>query len=240
MFEDSLVESSGRLAVRHPWATAASFAAQSVVLGSLLLLSLVYTESLPTQRWINILQAPPPPPSAPVAAQRRIVTSASRGSLMPNVIVVPREIPGTISSIHEEKFQADKPDGVVGDIPGGIPDGIPYGVTSVLRSTAPLTPKITPSKVRVSSTIVQGLLVRQVKPEYPTPARLARVEGLVVLQATIGKDGSVQNLRLISGHPMLVQAAMDAVKQWLYKPYFLNGEAVEVDTTINVNFTLAQ
>jgi protein TonB len=69
-------------------------------------------------------------------------------------------------------------------------------------------------------------------------ARTARIEGRVVLQATIGKDGSVQNLHLISGHPMLVQSAMDAVKRWLYRPYYLNGEPVEVDTTITVNFTL--
>ena len=238
MFEDSLVESSGKLAARHPWATAASFAAQSVVLGSLLLLSLIYTESLPTQRWINILQVPPPPPAA--AAPERAFTSASRGSAMQDVMVVPREIPKTISGIHEEKFRTDKPVGIVGDFPGGIPDGALYGVMNELRSTAPMMPKhAAPSKVRVSSGVAQGLLIRQVNPQYPQLAREARVEGRVILQATIGKDGSVQNLHLIGGHPMLVQAAMDAVSQWRYKPYYLNGDPVEVDTTINVNFTLA-
>jgi protein TonB len=74
---------------------------------------------------------------------------------------------------------------------------------------------------------------------YPQLARAARIQGQVVLQASIGKDGSIQNLRLVSGHPMLAPAAIDAVKQWKYKPYFLNGEAVEVDTQITVNFTLA-
>ena len=94
-------------------------------------------------------------------------------------------------------------------------------------------------KVRVSSGVAQGLLIREVKPEYPSLARQARIQGSVILQALIGKDGSVQNLRVISGHPMLVQAAMEAVKQWRYKPYYLNGEPVEVDTQITVNFTLS-
>jgi protein TonB len=82
-------------------------------------------------------------------------------------------------------------------------------------------------------------LIRQVKPTYPALARSARIQGVVVLQAVISKDGSIENLHLVSGHPMLAPAAIDAVKQWKYKPYFLNGEPVEVETTINVNFTLA-
>jgi protein TonB len=83
------------------------------------------------------------------------------------------------------------------------------------------------------------LLIHQVKPSYPPLARQARIQGTVVLQAVIGKDGSIQGLKVVSGHPMLAPAALEAVKQWKYKPYYLNGEPVEVDTTINVNFTLA-
>ena len=85
----------------------------------------------------------------------------------------------------------------------------------------------------------QGLLIHQVKPTYPPLAKQARIQGAVVLQAVIGKDGTIQNLRVVSGHPMLTPAAIDAVKQWRYKPYFLNGEPVEVETQITVNFTLA-
>jgi protein TonB len=91
----------------------------------------------------------------------------------------------------------------------------------------------------VSQGVSQGLLIHQVKPTYPPLARQARIQGTVVLQAVIGKDGSIQNLKVVSGHPMLAPAALEAVKQWRYKPYFLNGEPVEVDTTINVNFTLS-
>src|SRR5271165_4200238 len=97
---------------------------------------------------------------------------------------------------------------------------------------------VAPTKVRVSSGVAQGLLVHQVKPAYPTLAVQARIQGTVVLQAVIAKDGTVQDLRVVSRHPLLVQAAMDAVKLWRYKPYLLNDQPVEVDTQINVNFTL--
>ena len=97
---------------------------------------------------------------------------------------------------------------------------------------------VAPTKVRVSSGVAQGLLVHQVKPAYPTLAVQARIQGTVVLQAVIAKDGTVQDLRVVSGHPLLVQAALDAVRLWRYKPYLLNDQPVEVDTQINVNFTL--
>jgi protein TonB len=93
--------------------------------------------------------------------------------------------------------------------------------------------------VRVSQGVSQGLLIRKVNPTYPPLARQARISGTVILRAVISKDGSIENLSLVSGHPMLAPAAIDAVKQWKYKPYLLNGEPVEVDTEVQVNFTLA-
>src|SRR5205807_10555437 len=101
-------------------------------------------------------------------------------------------------------------------------------------------PKVaTPQRVRVSQGVSQGLLVKKTQPAYPPLLRQARIQGTVVLQAEISKDGSIQNLRLISGHPMLAPAAIEAVKQWKYKPYLLNGEPVEVETQVQVNFTLS-
>ena len=97
----------------------------------------------------------------------------------------------------------------------------------------------TPQRVKVSPGVTQGLLIRKVQPAYPPLAKQARISGSVVLQAVIGKDGSIENLHAVSGHPMLIQSAIDAVRQWKYKPYFLNGEPVEVDTQVTVNFTLA-
>jgi protein TonB len=103
-----------------------------------------------------------------------------------------------------------------------------------------MVPKMAaPTRVRVSSGVVSGLLVRKVPPAYPPLARQARIQGVVVLQAQISKEGNIENLTLISGHPMLAPAAIEAVKQWKYRPYLLNGEPVEVDTQVQVNFTLA-
>ena len=111
---------------------------------------------------------------------------------------------------------------------------------SVMSSVPTAVPKVaTPQRVRVSQGVSQGLLIHKVQPTYPPLARQARIQGTVVLQAQISKDGSIENLQLISGHPMLAPAAIEAVKQWKYKPYLLNGEPVEVDTQVQVNFTLA-
>ena len=113
-------------------------------------------------------------------------------------------------------------------------------IGGIISSTPVAVPKVaTPQRVRVSQGVSQGLLIRKIQPNYPPLARQARIQGSVLLQAQISKDGSIQNLRLISGHPMLAPAAIEAVKQWKYKPYMLNGEPVEVETQITVNFTLA-
>jgi protein TonB len=131
--------------------------------------------------------------------------------------------------------------GVVGGVPGGVPGGSMGGVIGgMINSTPVAVPKIaTPQRVRVSSGVQSGLLVRKVNPSYPPLARQARIQGVVILQAQISKDGNIENLQLISGHPMLAPAAIEAVKQWKYKPYLLNGEPVEVETQVQVNFTLA-
>jgi protein TonB len=233
MFEDSLVESSGKLGVRHPVATAVSFIIQIIALSALLLLSLLYTESLPAQHWVKILQAPP---SAPAARRVTIATAQREGS--PDALVVPREIPKSIATDRTERAAAGVPKGIAGDILGSVPEDSVGIVNSLLRPATPVLPRLAPQKLRVSSGVAEGMLVYQVKPQYPAPAKLSRIEGRVSLQAVIGKDGTIENLRVISGHPLLAPAALDAVKQWRYKPYFLNGEPVEVETQIVVNFVL--
>jgi protein TonB len=95
-----------------------------------------------------------------------------------------------------------------------------------------------PKKVTISGGVMIGNLLLKTQPVYPPIAKAARVQGTVVLQATISKTGSIENLRVISGPAMLQQAALDAVKSWRYKPYLLNNDPVEVDTTVNVIFTL--
>jgi len=159
-----------------------------------------------------------------------------------NQLRTPTKIPEKVQMIKED--EAPPPTmsaGVVGGVPGGIPGGSMGGVIGGIISSTPVAvPKVaTPQRVRVSQGVTQGLLIRKIQPNYPPLARQARIQGSVLLQAEISKDGTIENLRLISGHPMLAPAAIEAVKQWKYKPYILNGEPVEVETQITVNFTLS-
>jgi protein TonB len=126
--------------------------------------------------------------------------------------------------------------------PGALGPGIPNGVLGSLvtgpRPVMPVAPRPAPLPVRVSH-MSEGDLVRKVLPTYPALARSGRIQGQVVLQAVISKQGAIENLRVLAGHPMLVPAAIEAVRQWRYRPYVLNNEAVEVETQITVNFSLA-
>ena len=97
---------------------------------------------------------------------------------------------------------------------------------------------VTPQRVRVSSGVMQALLVKKVPPQYPQDAKDQQIQGVVVLKAVINKEGNVSNLELVSGHPMLAPAAIEAVKQWKYRPFLLNGEPVEVESQVQINFTL--
>lgn len=120
-------------------------------------------------------------------------------------------------------------EGVAGDMPGGIPSGEQGGPAEPDR----------PGVVRVSQGVMAGLLVSKVAPDYPADAKQARIQGTVVMRIIVDKEGNVANLQLISGHPILAPAAIDAVKQWKYRPYLLNGMPVEIETQVTVNFTLA-
>jgi len=244
MFEDSLLESGGRLKTKRGRTTTLAFIFEVALVGVLVLIPLVFTEALPKQQLMTFLVAPPPPPpppppaAAPVRVVKQIQTDIVNGQLR-----TPTKIPQKVQMIKEE--EAPPPvmasSGVVGGVPGGVPGGQMGGVIGGIISSTPVAvPKVaTPTRVRVSQGVSAGLLVKRIQPNYPPLARQARIQGTVVLQAEISKDGSIQNLRLISGHPMLAPAAIEAVKQWKYKPYLLNGEPVEVETQVQVNFTLS-
>lgn len=127
----------------------------------------------------------------------------------------------------------------------GAPAGIEAGKGGVNSGVIPVDPgnaggPAVPRRARVSQSVMQGMVVRKVQPEYPADARAEHIQGEVQLKATIDKEGNVANLQLISGHPVLAPAAIEAVRQWKYRPYLLNGEAVEIETTVTVNFALAE
>ena len=245
MFEDSLIESGGKLKTKRGATTVVSFVLQIALIGVLVLIPLLFTEALPKTQLMTFLVAPPPPPppppppaAAPVKVVKQIQTDIINGQLR-----TPTKIPEKVQMIKEEAAPPPMAatGGVVGGVPGGVPGGQMGGVIGGIISSTPVAvPKAaTPTRVRVSQGVTQGLLTRRVNPTYPPLARQARIQGTVVLQAEISKNGDIENLRLVSGHPMLAPAAIDAVKQWKYRPYILNGEPVEVETQITVNFTLS-
>ncbi len=239
MFEDSLIESGGKLKTARGKTAFFSFGLQAVIIGVMVLIPLLFTEALPKAQLMMALVAPPPPPPPPpppaaVKVVKQIQTDIVNGQLR-----TPTKIPKKVELIKEE--EAPPPmTGVVGGVPGGVPGGSMNGVMGgIIGNTAMAVPKVAVQRVRVSQGVTAGLVIHRVQPNYPPLAKTARVAGTVQLAAIIGKDGTIQNLHVISGHPLLTQAALDAVKQWRYKPYVLNGEPVEVDTTIQVNFTLS-
>jgi protein TonB len=244
MFEDSLIESGGRLKTKRGRTSFVAFIIEAIIVGVMILIPLIFTEALPkgTTMFLLVAPPPPPPPPPPAAAVVKIV-KVIQTDIVNGQLRTPTKIPQKVQMIKEDEAPppAMASAGVVGGVPGGVPGGSMGGVIgSVLSSTPMAVPKIaTPQRVRVSSGVVQGLLVRQVKPNYPPLARQARIQGVVILQAQISKEGNIENLTLISGHPMLAPAAIEAVKQWKYRPYLLNGEPCEVDTQVQVNFSLA-
>jgi protein TonB len=219
--------------------TTLSFAFQSVLLGALALIPLFIPEALPQQHLTTFLVAPPPPPPPPAATApakvRKVVTAFENDRLR-----TPTAIPQKIVTIKDE--EAPPPTmagGVIGGVPGGVVGGVLGGMLGNIASTPVAVPKPAPQKLRVSSGVAAGNLIHSVQPQYPPLARQARIQGTVKLQAVIGKDGSIQNLRVVSGNKMLAQSALEAVRQWRYKPYYLNGEPFEVEFEINVEFKLS-
>ena len=248
MFSDSVLQ-FGVQRKRRFFATTTSFILNGLILGILLVLPLAFTEELPQAQLLTFLVAPPPPPPPPppAAAQvQKVVRHIETDMLSTGGLRTPSKIPQKIQMIKED--EAPPPmaasGGVVGGVPGGIPGGQLGGViggivssTSTLSAVPKFTP-VAPQRVRISQGVTRGMLIHQEQPPYPRLAKTARVQGSVVLSAIIDTNGLIQNLQLVSGHPMLVPAALAAVRQWRYKPYLLNGQPVEVDTTITVEFVL--
>ena len=240
MFEDSLIESGGKLRTRRGRTTTFSFALQAVIIGVMILIPLMFTEALPKALTMTFLAAPPPPPPPPPPPAAVVHVKKIETDIINNQLRTPTKIPKKVEIIKEEEAPPPQMEGVMGGVPGGVPGGSMGGVMgSIIGGTPVAVPRVAVQRVRVSQGVVTGLKIRDVKPAYPPMAKIARVQGSVVLAAIIGKDGTIQNLRVISSaSPLLNQAAVEAVKQWRYKPYILNGEPVEVDTTVTVTFTL--
>ena len=247
LFEDSLLDSTIGQRRRRTWATGLSFALQIFFIGFLLLLPLWFTEVLPKEQLVTLLVAPPPPPPVasrpPAAKVVKVTTNIENGRLR-----TPSRIPTKVQMIKEDEpptpvTTTGVVGGVLGGIPGGQLDGVIGGLISSSSSRAavpslsqPVLPTV--QRLRVSPGVIKGLLIHRVEPSYPPLTQQARIQGDVVLTAIIDKEGNVQHLQVVSGHPLLAPAAIAAVKQWSYKPFLLNGQPLEVETTVTVNFRL--
>lgn len=228
-----------------------------LVLGTVLLIPLLIVEGPSVVRLSTMLMAPPAPPPPPPPAVKLVEVPAqiARSMFSGARLLAPITIPRRIAEIHDQEMPPDPglmSTGVAGSIPGGAPDGVLGSILDQARQVVappkePPKPVVrdtpvekAPARIRVSSGVQEARLVSRVIPVYPQLAKAARISGVVKLIGIIARDGHINQLQVISGHPLLVPAAVDAVKKWVYQPTLLSGEPVEVIAPIDVNFTLSQ
>jgi protein TonB len=243
MFEQSILIERP---TRTGWSVLLSLTFQLLTVTILVLLPLVFTDHLSPFQWSNILTAPPPPlPPRPLTNR-----SAPSASIAPRMFTAPARIPDRISLAADP---APQPSLEVVGVPysTGALNAAIGAIGDIIRTTAPPPPPPAPPKVAepepvvakplsVSGGVQNAKLIRKIVPPYPALARQARISGTVRLIGIIGKDGTIRNLQLVSGHPLLVDAALQAVRQWIYQPTLLTGQPVEVIAPIDVIFTLSQ
>jgi protein TonB len=230
-------------------ATSLAYVAEALVVGVLVLVPLIYTQALPRQMLITDLHIAPPRGRPPVPKTENRVSSAPHHSidLLHSRIKIPDHLVQIVDNTPPPEVGSDS--GLV--VTGGIPDGQSDKVLGEVIGGAswgkeqPPPPPVAhaapkQTMVRRGGNVMQAQALYQPKPGYPPLALAARIQGTVLLQAIIGKDGSVQDLKVVSGHPLLISAALEAVRAWRYQPTLLNGEPVDVLTEISVNFTLSE
>jgi len=255
MFAQTFVQ-TGK--TKKTWTVLVATLIQVCLLGILIVLPMIYFDVLPAATLTSFLVAPPPPPPPPppaAAPQPVKVVKVIPRQFDAGKLMAPKQVPKEIAKIQEEELPAANTGSyVVGGVPGGVAGGTPGGVLgSIISATPTAAPPPPPppaakkeapqqvQRIKIGGQVQQANLIKQVKPVYPQLAKQARISGVVHLSAIISKDGTIQELKALPGaHPLLVPAAIEAVKQWVYKPTMLNGEPVEVVTTIDVNFTLNQ
>ncbi len=219
-------------------------------------LMMAYADGIPMQLQrvvVPLVLSAPPPPAAATRAPVR--TAPTR--FVPRAFIAPRLVAPLAAPQHamiivdaapswQDTPGAGTLEGVSGGVPGGVPGGSLNGLLGSIAIPAPVAaappkpaaPPPAPTRIRVGGAVESALLTHQVDPVYPLLAKNSRIEGVVQLSAIIGPDGTMKDLRVLSGNPLLVEAALKAVKQWVYRPTSLNGHPVEVATEIAVKFAL--
>lgn len=237
MFEDSTFDSTGRIHTHSRDWMAATFFLNGSILLALILIPLLHPAALP-QQTIPFLMQPPclctheQPKPQPVHAAPPPTEIDAVGH-----IFAPPAIPPGIALAGTPETPTSFNVASMGPEPNGL------GATAQVfhgPSVAPIVRPANTGPVRLPSTLTSGLILVKTIPVYPPIALAAHVQGTVVLQATISKTGTIENLRAVSGPFMLQQAALDAAEHWRYRPYLLNGDPVEVETAVNVVFSLGR
>jgi protein TonB len=249
MFDQLVSENTAR--TRRPFAVALSFAGQMLLVGLTILFPMLRTEIIAPGKLLRLVGAPMPKGSErePSRKQPAGQPAVSRG---PHVFTAPEfrepaRVPDRIladESAPPAGWVAGPPGpGLVGT-PGGVPWGTGIDISQVPRPAPPApAPHTSPPArppLRVSSGVEAARILHQVIPVYPPLARQARISGVVHLEAVISREGTVESLRVTSGHPLLAEAALEAVRQWVYRPTLLNGDPVEVLTEIDLRFKLGE
>jgi periplasmic protein TonB len=243
---------------KRVWTTAMGFTGQALLIGCAVLAPLISPQTLGRAFLVTTLvppgAPPPPPPPGPRVVPRSTRTAATQFS--DRVLRVPLHIPAVpLMLIDNEPEAAVSGPGVPGGVPGGVPNGVPGGIVDsiinagaqvvpVVRLPEVVKPPVTGAPPSVKPPRITQLRmatpIHKVDPLYPALAKQARVSGTVELLGVLGTDGRIHELKVLRGHPLLVSAALDAVRQWVFEPTLLNGIAVEVAAPITVNFILNQ
>jgi protein TonB len=235
MFENALMESGGKVRTQRGWFSGLAAFCNGTIISLLLLWPLLHPASLPRES-ISMLLTAPVPPAAPVQPMQRTVRTLEHSERTSNPFAAPARIPAHIADSRTV------PPAVAANFPNVLAQqgtGLPIGLTDSIGTAA--TPQVhvgRPPKLAISSGVMAGNKLSGAPPQYPAIARAAGVQGTVVLGATISSSGTIENLHVISGPPMLTATVKQAVRTWRYRPYLLNGEPVAVDTTVYVVFRL--
>lgn len=222
----------------------------AVLLAGPILAGLIYTDTLNLKQFeTTFLMAPPPPPPPPPAPATPVVRAAPVHRVFENAgkLIAPTVVPKNIADIKEAPLPPDvEGGGVAGGVPGGVAGGsmggVIGGVIGGVNTTvaAPLAPKSSGPKapVRVGGRIREPRIIRRVDPSYPPLARQTHMQGIVIIDAIVDEQGNVVEAKIVSGPPLLIASAMDAVRQWKYEPTYLNDQPVPVQLNVTVTFRL--
>jgi protein TonB len=255
MFETATL--SNGPSTKRVWATAMGFTGQALLIGCALLAPLISPQTLGRAFLVTTLAPPGAPPPPPPPGPKIVPQShhAVATQIFQHILTTPVSVPAVAAIIVEDPPEvAGSGPGVPGGVPGGVRDGVPSGlVDSIVNEGSRVVPPLRPPEVinrepvkpppppvkppRIT-VLRMATPLHKVEPVYPALAKQARVSGTVELLGVLGTDGRIHELKVLRGHPLLINAALEALRQWIFEPTMLNGQAVEVSAPITVNFIL--